>query len=82
MANTTTSNLRINPTLKKQAEEILSELGIPMSIAINMYLRQICMTDGISFSVELPKVPKEINADYENGRVTPADEKPFLKNSM
>ena len=91
MANTTTLNLRVNPTVKKQAEEILSELGIPMSTAINMYLRQINMTGGIPFSVELPKVPKEINADimsreelhsklergyadYENGRVTPADE--------
>ncbi|MGB8454348.1 MAG: type II toxin-antitoxin system RelB/DinJ family antitoxin [Anaerocolumna sp.] len=63
MANTTTLNLRVNPTLKRQAEEILSELGIPMSTAINMYLRQINLTGGIPFSVELPKVPDEINAE-------------------
>lgn len=63
MGNTTTLNLRVNPAVKKQAEEILSELGIPMSTAINMYLRQINLTGGIPFSVELPKVPKEINAD-------------------
>ncbi|MFZ7132425.1 MAG: type II toxin-antitoxin system RelB/DinJ family antitoxin [Eubacteriales bacterium] len=63
MANTTTLNLRVNPLVKKQAEEILSELGIPMSTAINMYLRQIKMTGGIPFSIELPKVPSDINAD-------------------
>ena len=60
---TTTLNLRVNPAVKKQAEEILAELGIPMSTAINMYLRQINMTGGIPFSIELPKVPNEINAD-------------------
>lgn len=63
MANTTTLNLRVNPLVKKQAEEILTELGIPMSTAINMYLRQINMTGGIPFSIELPKVPNDINAD-------------------
>ena len=69
MANTTTLNLRVNPTVKKQAEEILSELGIPMSTAINMYLRQITMTGGIPFSIELPKVPTEINADIMSKEV-------------
>ncbi|MDF1618870.1 type II toxin-antitoxin system RelB/DinJ family antitoxin [Petrocella sp. FN5] len=63
MPNTTTLNLRVNPIVKKQAEEILSELGIPMSTAINMYLRQINLTGGIPFSVELPKAPDEINAE-------------------
>jgi addiction module RelB/DinJ family antitoxin len=63
MANTTTLNLRINPLVKKQAEDILSKLGISMSTAINMYLRQINMTGGIPFPIELPKVPNEINAD-------------------
>ena len=63
MANTTTLNLRVNPTVKRQAEEILSELGIPMSTAINMYLRQINMTGGIPFSIELPKAPKTFNSD-------------------
>lgn len=63
MANTTTLNLRVNPMVKRQAEEILSELGIPMSTAINMYLRQINLTGGIPFSIELPKTPDEINTE-------------------
>ena len=63
MANNTTLNLRVNPIVKRQAEEILAELGIPMSTAINMYLRQINLTGGIPFSVEIPKAPVEINAE-------------------
>lgn len=58
-----TLNLRINPTVKERAEEILSKLGIPMSTAIDMYLNQIFLTGGIPFAVTLPKVPDTINAD-------------------
>lgn len=63
MTKTTTLNLRVNLTVKRQAEEVLAELGIPMSTAINMYLRQINLTGGIPFSIELPKAPDEINAE-------------------
>ena len=34
MEKTTTLNLRVNPTVKEKAEEVLSKLGIPMSTAI------------------------------------------------
>jgi len=63
MANTTTLNLRVNPDIKKQAEDVLSELGIPMSTAINMYLRQISLTGGIPFPIKLPDAPKEVNLE-------------------
>lgn len=62
MTNTTTLNIRINPTVKQKAEEVLEELGIPMSTAINMYLRQISMTRGIPFPVKLPTAPASLNA--------------------
>lgn len=56
-------NLRINPTVKKSAEEVLSQLGMSMSTAIDIYLRQISLTGGIPFSVSLPKAPASINAE-------------------
>lgn len=34
-----------------------------MSTAIDIYLKQISMTDGIPFAVTLPKVPASVNAD-------------------
>lgn len=63
MEKTTTLNLRVNPEVKRNAEEILSQLGIPMSTAINIYLKQISMTGGIPFEVRLPEAPNDVNAD-------------------
>lgn len=59
----TTLTLRVNPAVKERAEKVLSQLGIPMSTAINMYLNQTSLTDGISFSISLPKTPASMNAD-------------------
>ena len=63
MEKTATLNLRVNPDVKKSAEDVLSQLGIPMSTAIDMYLRQISMTGGIPFEVTLPKAPVKLNMD-------------------
>ena len=63
MEKTTTLNLRVNPIVKQNAEEVLSQLGMSISTAINIYLKQISMTGGIPFAVTLPKTPKAINAD-------------------
>ncbi len=61
-------NLRVNPIIKRRAEEILLRLGIPMSTAIDMYLNQIYLTGGIPFALTLPKAPAAINADLMTAR--------------
>lgn len=53
----------MNPDVKKRAEEVLSQLGIPMSTAIDIYLKQTSMTGGIPFPAALPKAPASVNAD-------------------
>ncbi len=63
MEKSATLNLRINPAIKEQAEDVLKQLGIPMATAIDMYLRQISLTGGIPFAVTLPKAPAALNAD-------------------
>ncbi len=63
MEKTTTLNLRVNPDVKRRAEEVLSQLGMPMSTAIDIYLKQISMIGGIPFAVTLPKAPASVNAD-------------------
>lgn len=55
MEKTTTLNLRVNPDTKENAEKVLTELGISMSAAVNMFLNQISLTGGIPFAVTLPK---------------------------
>lgn len=59
MSKTDTINVRIEPEIKKQAEEILAKLGIPVSTAINMYYRQIVEKNGIPMEVKLtrPNLP-------------------------
>lgn len=63
MEKSATLNLRVNPSLKKRAEEVLAQLGIPMSTAIDIYLNQISMTGSIPFPITLPKAPAILNAD-------------------
>ena len=48
---TKTSNVtaRVEPEVKEQAETILSDLGIPVSTAINIFYRQIVLWNGLPF---------------------------------
>lgn len=63
MENTATLSFPINPSVKQQAEQILSTLGIPMATAIDIYLRQIAIVGGIPFSIRMAPVPNTMNAD-------------------
>lgn len=47
-------NSEMKLDIKQQAENILDRLGIPRSVAIDMYYRQIIAHNGIPFSVTLP----------------------------
>ena len=53
---TRTANVftRVDPETKEQAEAILNELGIPMSNAIGMFLKQVVLQRGIPFEIKLP----------------------------
>lgn len=52
-----TSNVfaRVEPEVKEQAEAVLNQLGIPMSNAVGMFLRQVAMQKGIPFEMKLPQ---------------------------
>ena len=61
MEKSATLNLRVNPTLKHDAESVLRRLGVPMSTAVDMFLNQIVLTGGIPFSVTLPNADESIS---------------------
>lgn len=63
MEKTATLNLRVNPLAKQRAENVLKQLGIPMSTAMDMYLNQIALVGGIPFPVTLPKAPLSVDVD-------------------
>ena len=47
-------NSRMKLDVKQRAEGILDRLGIPRSVAIDMYYRQIIAHNGIPFTLTLP----------------------------
>lgn len=62
MEKSATLNIRVNPTLKADADTVLSRLGIPMFTAIDMFLNRVVLVGGIPFSVTLPKPSTDIDA--------------------
>lgn len=60
---TKTANVlaRVEPEVKQQAEEIMSQLGIPVSVVINMLYKQIIIKKGIPFSLSLSSAPKTLD---------------------
>ena len=55
MARTANVFARVEPGVKEQAEKVLDELGISMSNAVGMFLRQVVLQRGIPFEMKLPE---------------------------
>jgi len=56
---TTTVNVRMNAELKKQAEELFGELGMNLTTAVNIFIRQSLRQGGIPFNVSLDEPNRE-----------------------
>lgn len=75
MAKTANVIARVEPEIKEQAEAILSQLGVPASMAINLLYRQIILNNGLPFSLTIPsRLPardemsvEEFNAMMQRG---------------
>lgn len=55
MSKTINVNIRIDEELKKQAEQLFSELGMNMTTAFNVFIRQSIRTGGIPFEITTRK---------------------------
>ena len=63
MNRTSSIFVRVEPNIKNQAEKILNNLGIPMSTAIDIFLRQVTIQQGIPFEIKLsPNKPLVFNS--------------------
>lgn len=58
--STVQTQIRIDSGVKKQANELFNELGLDMSGAVNIFLRQCIMRGGLPFKVEVPQYSKEL----------------------
>ena len=90
MSKTSSVFARVEPDIKEQAEQVLDELGIPMSNAIGLFLKQVVLQRGIPFEMKLPakkptalgalsdaQLNEELNrgiADFENGNDTTSED--------
>ncbi|MCD8157668.1 MAG: type II toxin-antitoxin system RelB/DinJ family antitoxin [Clostridiales bacterium] len=90
MARTSNVFARVEPEIKEQAESVLNQLGVSMSNAAGMFLRQVILQRGIPFEMKLSdRTPLAIENltkeqfdveiskgmdDIENGRVYSIDE--------
>ena len=52
-------NVRVDNTIKKQAEAVFTALGMNMSTGINIFLAQVARTRAIPFTLELSDDPIE-----------------------
>ena len=57
MANKSANvSVRVQPEIKKQAEEVLARLGLPVSVLIDTLYRQIILTGGVPYPLTIPKL--------------------------
>ena len=59
MSKTATINIRIEPTIKAQAETVFSSFGISVTDAINIFLHASIMEGGFPFQPKQPRYNKE-----------------------
>lgn len=59
MATTVSFSVRIDRDIKKQCEDLYNELGMNLTTAINIFLRQSLRVGGIPFDVRIDQPNKE-----------------------
>lgn len=62
------TNIKIDPKLKQEAQELFESLGLNLSAAINMFLRQSVREQAIPFRVGNPLPNQETRRAIEEAR--------------
>lgn len=57
--STVPTQIRIDKDIKEQVSVLFSELGMDMSGAVNIFLRQCLIHNGLPFNVNLPEFNQE-----------------------
>ena len=86
--NTAVINIKTEPKIKRQAQKVVTDLGLTLSAVLNGYLRHIIQTKTIHFSLNEEPTPyllNELRLSEEERRAgrytsfqTPGDELRFL----
>ena len=54
------TQIRIDAGTKREAMQLFSKLGLDLSGAVNLFLRQCIMRGGLPFSVEVPRYNQSV----------------------
>ncbi|KXT83088.1 Plasmid stabilization system antitoxin protein [Streptococcus oralis] len=63
MGKTATINVRVDEADKQSAEQVLKQLGMPMSTLVTLLLKQVSLTKSIPFDISLPEAPSSVSVE-------------------
>ncbi|EHG14831.1 type II toxin-antitoxin system RelB/DinJ family antitoxin [Streptococcus constellatus] len=63
MGKTATINIRVDEADKKSAEQVLKQLGMPMSTLVTLLLKQVSLTKSVPFDITLPEAPSSVSVE-------------------
>ncbi|MCL1912450.1 MAG: type II toxin-antitoxin system RelB/DinJ family antitoxin [Eubacteriaceae bacterium] len=73
MASTTIS-IRTDSEIKEQAQDILAQLGLDLTTAINLFLRQVIYTRSVAFNVSIAPQTKKAKLGGWEGKINVPDD--------
>lgn len=73
MSKTTTFSVRMDKQVKQDSEQIFQELGMNLTTAINVFLRQAVRTGGFPFEVKLEQPNKTTMQAIQEANLMAAD---------
>ena len=73
MAKTTNFSVRMDKQVKQDSEQIFQELGMNLTTAINVFLRQAVRTGGFPFEVKLEQPNKTTLQAIQEANLMAAD---------
>ena len=70
---TTPTQIRIDSDVKIEANALFAYLGLDMSAAVNLFLRQCILHGGLPFAVEIPRYSRKTREAMEDARCISRD---------
>jgi len=70
----TNINVRTDSELKIKAQAIFDDLGLDMSTAINIFLKQVVYKEAIPFEIAKPKAVKQAKLGGWEGKIFMSDD--------
>ena len=74
MSSTSPTQIRIDTETKQQATELFRELGLDMSSAVNLFLKQCVLREAIPFEIAKPHMNKATLDAMEEAKRISRDE--------